>query len=104
MNIHELKYHNYILPFTSQYNGYTLVADTWDNIVNDTPLSVEEIDYHAYYSSLSPSDKEVSGYAIYSNLYDILEPTEAQHNTYEISFSYHGNSIMRCKRKKRPAK
>ena len=104
MNRQELKYHNYILPFASQYNGHALVSDTWNNIVSNTPLSVEEIDYHSYYVSLSPSDREESAYAIYSNLYDILQPNEAQHDTYEIAFSNHGNSIMRCKRKKAPAK
>jgi hypothetical protein len=41
---------------------------------------------------------------IYSNLYDILAPNEAQHDTYEIAFNNHGNSLMTCKRKKAPLK
>ena len=102
MNIQELNYHNYILPFTSQYNGQDLVSDTWNNIVSNTPLSIEELDYHAYYASLSPIDRADSAYSIYSNLYDILAPNEAQHDTYEIAFNNHGNSLAICKRKKAP--
>ena len=102
MNIQELNYHNYILPLTSQYNGPDLVSDSWNDIVSNTPLSIEEIDYHAYYSSLSPLDREDSAYEIYSNLYDILAPTEAHHEMYEVAFMNHRNSLAICKRKKAP--
>lgn len=99
MNIEEINYSDFLFNLANPI----LTAQSWDNIVQASPSNQEESDYHNYWSPLSPQDKEDSEYAIFSDLYERLDPQV--HEAYNVEFTQVGYALDGfCQRKKKPAK
>ena len=99
MNIQEQNYANHLLFIGDPH----LCSLSWNNIVQASPSTQEEVDFYNYWIPLMPAQKEDAEYEVFSFMYDNTDPI--LHEPFKVEFgNVNYNLDGFCQRKKKPAK